>query len=83
MDRPDRERGEIRIAEASLRLAQDDPRAATAVLGPVIDRSAPLENAHLWDVQAFLLQAIACDALGDVVAASRALERALDRKSVV
>ena len=78
MDRPDRERGEIRIAEASLRLAQEDPRAATAVLAPVIDRSAPLENAHLWDVQAFLLQAIACDALGDVVAARRALERALD-----
>ena len=78
MDRPDRERGEIRIAEASLRLAQDDPRAATAVLAPVIDRSAPLENAHLWDVQAFLLQAIACDALGDAVAARRALERALD-----
>ena len=78
MDRPDRERGEIRIAEASLRLAQDDPRAATAVLGPVIDRSAPLENAHLWDVQAFLLQAIACDALADAAAARRALERALD-----
>ena len=78
MDRPDRERGEIRIAEASLRLAQHDPRAATDVLAPVIDRSAPLENAHLWDVQAFLLQAIACDALGDAVAARRALERALD-----
>ncbi len=78
MDRPDRERGEIRIAEASLRLAQDDPRAATVVLAPVIDRSAPLENAHLWDVQAFLLQAIACDALGQTAAARIALERALD-----
>jgi LuxR family maltose regulon positive regulatory protein len=78
MDRPDRQRGEIRIAEASLRLAQHDPRAATAVLAPVIDRSAPLENAHLWDVQAFLLHAIACDALGDAVDARRALERALD-----
>ena len=78
MDRPDRERGETRIAEASLRLAQHDPRAATVVLAPVIDRSALLENAHLWDVQAFLLQAIASDALGDEVAASRALERALD-----
>ena len=63
MDGPDRERGEIRIAEASLRLAQDDPQAAIAVLSPVLDRSAPIENAHLWDVQAFLLQAIACDAI--------------------
>jgi len=52
MDRPERDQGEIRIVEASLRLAQDDPRAATAVLAPVIDGSAPLQNAHLWDVQA-------------------------------
>jgi LuxR family maltose regulon positive regulatory protein len=79
MDGPERERGEMRIAEASLRLAQDNPSAATAVLAPVIDGSAPLQNAHLWEVQAFLLQAIACDALGDAGAARRALERALDR----
>ena len=79
MDGPERDRGEIRVAEASLRLAQGDPKAATAVLAPVIDGSAPLQNAHLWEVQAFLLQAIACDALGDAGAARRALERALDR----
>jgi LuxR family transcriptional regulator, maltose regulon positive regulatory protein len=79
MDRAERERAELRIAEASLRLAQDDPEAATAVLAPVLDGSAPVPNAHLWDVQAFLLQAIACDALGDAGAARRALEQALDR----
>jgi LuxR family maltose regulon positive regulatory protein len=79
MDRPERERGEMRIAEASLRLAQDDPKAAIAVLAPIIDGSAPLQNAHLWEVQAFLLQAIACDAFGDAGAARGALERALDR----
>jgi LuxR family maltose regulon positive regulatory protein len=79
MDGPERERGEIRIAEASLRLAQGNPKAATAVLAPVIDGSAPLPNAHLWEVHASLLQAIACDALGDAGAAGRALERALDR----
>ena len=79
LDAPERDRGEIRIAEASLRLAQDDPKAATAVLAPVIDGSVPLQNAHLWEVQAFLLQAVACDALGDASAARRALERALDR----
>ena len=78
LERPERERGEIRIAEASLRLAQGDPQAAIAVLAPAIDRSAPLENAHLWDVQASLLQAVACDALGDPGAARSALERALD-----
>ena len=81
MDGPERERAEIRIAEASLRLAQDDPKAATDVLAPVIDGSVPLHNAHLWEVQAFLLQAIACDALGDAGAARRALEQALDRPS--
>jgi hypothetical protein len=39
------------------RLAQDDPRAATAVLAPVIDGSAPLQNAHLWEARALGLLA--------------------------
>ena len=78
LDGPERERGEMRIAEASLRLAQGDPGAAVTVLAPVIDGSAPLQNAHLWEVQAFLLQAVARDALGDAADSRRALERALD-----
>ena len=49
------------------------------MLAPVIDGSAPLPDAHLWDVQASLLTAIACDALGDAGAARAALEQALDR----
>ena len=60
-----------------LRIALDDPEAATVALAPVISGSAPLVHAHLWDVQAFLLEAITRDALGDVGAARRALERAL------
>jgi LuxR family maltose regulon positive regulatory protein len=79
LETAERERGEIRIAEASLRLTQGDPGAAIAVLAPVLDGSVPLQNAHLWDVQALLLQAIACDALGNAAAARRALEGALDR----
>jgi LuxR family maltose regulon positive regulatory protein len=78
LDGTERERGEIRIAEAALRLAQKDPKEATAVLAPVINGSVPLRSAHLWEVQAFLLQAISADALGDAGAARRALERALD-----
>ncbi len=35
----DRDPGEIRIAVAALRLAQDDPDAATAALAPAVDRS--------------------------------------------
>jgi len=77
-DAAERDSGEMRIAAAALRLAQDDPQAATAALAPVIDGSVPLTNAHLWAVQAFLLDAIARDALGDAGAARRALERALD-----
>jgi LuxR family transcriptional regulator, maltose regulon positive regulatory protein len=72
----DGEHGEIRIAEAALRLAQDDPRAATAAIAPVLEGSAPL----VWQngrAHAYVLEAIARDALGDQDAADRALERAL------
>jgi len=78
MDGAERGSGEMRNAVAALRLAQDDPEAAIAALAPVIEGSVPLTNAHLWVVQAFLLDAIAHDALGDAGAARRALERALD-----
>ena len=73
----ERERGEIRIATAMLRLAHGDPSAATAVLAPVLDASAPVHRAS-WLAQAFLLEAIARDELGDPDAAGHALERALD-----
>ena len=69
--------GEIRVAVAVLRLAQGDPHAATTALIPVLDGSAPLVW-RSWLVNAFLLEAIARDALGDPAAAGRALERALD-----
>jgi LuxR family transcriptional regulator, maltose regulon positive regulatory protein len=72
-----RERGEIRIAAAALRLAQDDPRPAITALAPVLDGSVFVANCG-WVIQAFLLEAIACDALGDRAAAGRALELALD-----
>jgi LuxR family transcriptional regulator, maltose regulon positive regulatory protein len=72
-----RERGEIRIAVAAVHLAQDDPRAAVAALAPVVDGSICVANCG-WLIQAFLLEAIACDALGDPAAAGRALELALD-----
>jgi LuxR family maltose regulon positive regulatory protein len=74
---PDRERGETRTALAALRLAQNNPRAATAALAPVLDGSAPLIR-PTWLVGAFLLEAIAQDTLGDPAAAEHALERALD-----
>jgi len=78
MDGADRDSGEMRVAAAALRLAQDDPLAAIAALAPVVAGAAALTNAHLWVVHAFLLDAIAHDAAGDAVAARRVLERALD-----
>jgi len=54
------------------RRGTEKPRA------PVLDGSAPVTR-PMWLVQAFLLEAIARDALGDPGATQRALERALDR----
>jgi LuxR family transcriptional regulator, maltose regulon positive regulatory protein len=73
----ERDSGEIRIAAAALRLAQNDPPAAAAALVPVLDGSAPVPR-WAWLAQAFLLEAIARDELGDPAAAGRAVEGALD-----
>jgi LuxR family transcriptional regulator, maltose regulon positive regulatory protein len=73
----DRDGGAMRISLAALRLAQDNPHAAINALAPVLDGSAPLLW-PAWLAQAFLLEAIARDALGDSRAAASALERALD-----
>ena len=51
--------------------------AAIAALAPVLDGSTPARGPG-WLGQAFLLEAIARDALADPAAAGRALERALD-----
>ena len=73
----DREPGEIRIATATLRLARGDPRAATAVLAPVLAGPAPVIG-RFWLDRAWVLEAIARDALGDTAAAEEALEHALE-----
>jgi LuxR family transcriptional regulator, maltose regulon positive regulatory protein len=72
-----REHGEIRIAAATLRLAQSDPRAALTELAPVLDSPAPV-NLGFWLIMAYVLEAAARDALGDQAAADSALEHALD-----
>jgi len=73
----DRDRGEMRVARAALRLAQDDPHGAAATLAPVLASSARV-GWRTWLVEALLLEAIARDALADPAAAGRALERSLD-----
>ena len=68
---------EMRVILAELRLAQDDPSGAAAAVAPIVD-GALVVHAPLFEIQALLLEAIARDELRDPVAASRALERALD-----
>jgi LuxR family maltose regulon positive regulatory protein len=77
-DEHDRETAEARSVVAALRLAQDDPEAAADALVPVLEGRAPGLNLPLSTIEAFLLEAIARDALGDANAAEHALERALD-----
>ena len=67
----DRDRREMRIAAAALRLAQHDPAAATAALAPVLDGSTQ-GGWRSWLAEAFLLEAIARDSLGDPAAAGHA-----------
>ena len=74
----DRERGEIRVAAAALRLAQGDPQAALAALAPMQQDPAAEGYRGFWRARADVLEAIARDALGDRDAADAALERALD-----
>ena len=69
--------GEIRMALAALRIAQDDPHAATVALAPVLSGAAPVPPAT-WLAHACLLEAIARDALGEPAAARDAMRRALD-----
>jgi LuxR family maltose regulon positive regulatory protein len=76
-DDHERGRGEHCTALAALRLAQDNPSAASAALAPALNGSAPLVWPP-WLAQAFLLEAMAQDSLGDAPAAGLALERALD-----
>jgi LuxR family maltose regulon positive regulatory protein len=76
-DARQRETTQMRTVIAALRLAQDNPRAATRALAAVVGASASLLVATPEIVQAFLLEAAARDALGERKAAERAIELAL------
>lgn len=69
--------GQLRLPLAALHLARADPARACMALAPVLDGSAPVFHRN-WLVVAFLLEAIARNALSDPAASERALERALD-----
>ena len=84
MDEDVRATGAVRVVEATLRLAHEDPEGALEALAPIFARDAPIDNPYQrWayqrrEIQALLLKASADDALGDTGASARALERALE-----
>jgi LuxR family transcriptional regulator, maltose regulon positive regulatory protein len=77
MDEDVRATGAMRVVQATLRLAHDDPEGAAAALAPIFTGAVRIDNRR-WEIQALLLKASAEDALGDTGASSRALERALE-----
>ena len=73
-----RDTAEMRTVLAVLRLAQGDPAAATAALAPLLDDTDAALDSRVGIIHAFLVEAIARDALRDRRAAGRALERSLE-----
>jgi LuxR family transcriptional regulator, maltose regulon positive regulatory protein len=69
--------GEIRNAAAVILLAEQDPAAARRELGVVLDGDAPVLS-YLTQVEAHLLDALACRDLGDERASQEAAEQALN-----
>jgi LuxR family transcriptional regulator, maltose regulon positive regulatory protein len=77
MDEGLRATSPMRIVQATLRFAQNDPEGATAALAATFGGASPIDDSR-WEIQALLLKARVEDALGDTGASSRALERALE-----
>jgi len=77
LDSGERASAEMRIAVAAWRLATGDPQAAADGLAPVLDGSIA-GSRPIRMVSALLVETRARDALGEVAAAGRVLERALD-----
>jgi LuxR family maltose regulon positive regulatory protein len=78
MDAQQQQSGPVRTALAALRLAQNDPEAATIALAPILDDAVEANPSTFVVAQACLLAARARDALGDAGARELVLERALD-----
>jgi LuxR family maltose regulon positive regulatory protein len=74
----ERNRPGMRIAVATLDLAQDSPRRALEVLAPVIDGSEQAFQLPTESIDALVLDAAVRDEIGDTRAARQSLERALE-----
>jgi LuxR family transcriptional regulator, maltose regulon positive regulatory protein len=77
LDGPQASAGEIRNAAAVILLAEQDPAAARRELRAVLDGDVPVLS-YLTQVEAHLLDALACRDLGDERASQQAAEQALN-----
>jgi LuxR family maltose regulon positive regulatory protein len=78
MSAPERARGDMLIATATLHLAEGDAQAAMDALRAVIEYRAPVVHPLYAAIEASLLDAAAREQLGDRRAAEASIERALD-----
>lgn len=79
LDAEERDGGGMRIAAATLALADGRPQAAAEVLAPVVDGAAEqVLSARRATVHALLLDAVARDRLDDLSSAEASIERALE-----
>jgi LuxR family transcriptional regulator, maltose regulon positive regulatory protein len=74
----ERHRPGMRIAVATLDLAQDSPQRALEVLAPMIDGSEQPIQLPMESIDALVLDAAVRDEIGDARAAGESLERALE-----
>jgi LuxR family maltose regulon positive regulatory protein len=77
LDEQEARSGELRNADAVIRLAEGNPAAALSALASVLDGTAPLIG-YTTVIEAHLLAGLAHRQLGDQRAANQAAERALD-----
>ena len=77
-DAEDRDTADLRVAEAVIGLAEQEPERALDVLVPAIQRSAPAIRRSSATVEAQVLDAVARDRLGHGRDAEASLERALE-----
>jgi LuxR family transcriptional regulator, maltose regulon positive regulatory protein len=77
-DTPERESPAMCLALAALRLVQGEPASACNALAPMLVERDRLTTTAVSSIYALLLEAIACDALGDRSESERRLEHALD-----
>ena len=74
----DRETADMRVAEAVIAAAEDDPERALDILAPVLEGAAPTVHRASTALEAQIVDAAAREQLGDERGAEASLERALD-----